>query len=118
MSNSEQLDPDIARFNESANRAGKGSRLRRRRPPERVEPGVGFKLYRVSKAGQLTLPGSARSSWELREGGQVHVAHTGDFVVIVRAGSWSRALQNWTIESDLVRELQEEISSTRAEHLR
>jgi bifunctional DNA-binding transcriptional regulator/antitoxin component of YhaV-PrlF toxin-antitoxin module len=104
-------DPDVDRFNESASRALNRPPMGRRRPPEPLEPGVAFKVYRVSRAGQLTLPGTARSSWGIREGGEVHVAHTGDFVIIVRAGAWSRVLSEWNLDADLARELQQGLRS-------
>ncbi|MFI1417725.1 AbrB/MazE/SpoVT family DNA-binding domain-containing protein [Streptomyces sp. NPDC020731] len=102
-------DQDIDDFNESAARAGESSGIPPAPSRDRLEPGSGFRTYRVSKAGQLTLPGSARKEWELKEGGPVHVAHIGDFVVIVRSGAWSHRLQQWRLEADLAEQLQEEI---------
>jgi len=104
-----EADRDVDDFNESAERAGESGGVPPAPPRDRLEPGSGFRNYKVSRSGQLTLPGSARNEWELKEGGLVHVAHIGDFVVIVRAGEWSKRLQLWRLEADLAAQLQEEI---------
>jgi hypothetical protein len=96
-------------FNASARAA------RRRSPPQstpadRVQTSAPFKPYQVSSQGQLTLPASARTAWELRSGGTVHAAHLGDLVLIARAGAWSAALQTWRLEERLAGALWDELN--------
>ena len=43
----------------------------------------GFRLYKVSAVGQMTLPASARQRWGLKAGGRVSVADLGYAIVVV-----------------------------------
>lgn len=105
-------DADVDKFNESARRAStRTSSEISTLPADRIDPGTGFRVRKVSKSGQLTLPGPARTAWLLRGGGEVHVAHFGDFVIIVRAGAWSTALERWRLDEQLARSLQADIDS-------
>jgi AbrB family looped-hinge helix DNA binding protein len=60
------------------------------------EPGAkGFRHYKVSSVGQLTLPAAVRQRWGIHGGGRVEVADLGFGVVIVPDGGAAVLLGDW-----------------------
>jgi bifunctional DNA-binding transcriptional regulator/antitoxin component of YhaV-PrlF toxin-antitoxin module len=59
----------------------------------RHAPITGFRTYKVSAVGQMTLPVAAREAWGLRSGGRVQVAFLGEWVLVGPAASARRLLQ-------------------------
>lgn len=64
----------------------------------------GFRRYKVSSVGQLTLPASARQRWGIDKGGDVEVADLGAAVVILPSGGSDALLDAWLSGSDVAAE--------------
>lgn len=62
----------------------------------------GFRRYKVSSVGQMTLPASARRRWGLDGAGVVEVADLGSAVLILPAEGSDVLLDAW-LESDELR---------------
>ncbi len=62
----------------------------------------GFRQYKVSTSGQMTLPATARQRWGLRSGGRVAVADLGYAILIVPDGGWRRISDRW-LQKDRVK---------------
>lgn len=61
----------------------------------------GFRRYKVSTVGQMTLPASVRQRWGLRGGGRVEVADLGFAVVIVPENGAASLARNAFSDDDL-----------------
>jgi bifunctional DNA-binding transcriptional regulator/antitoxin component of YhaV-PrlF toxin-antitoxin module len=64
----------------------------------------GFRRYKVSSVGQITLPASARQRWGIDKGGDVEVADLGAAVVILPNGGSDELLESWLSASDIASE--------------
>jgi bifunctional DNA-binding transcriptional regulator/antitoxin component of YhaV-PrlF toxin-antitoxin module len=61
----------------------------------------GFRRYKISSVGQMTLPASARRQWGIEGAGVVEVAHLGNAVVILPSGGSDVLLDAWLSSEDL-----------------
>lgn len=61
----------------------------------------GFRRYKISSVGQMTLPASARHEWGIEGPGVVEVAHLGNAVVILPSGGSALLLDAWLDSKEL-----------------
>jgi bifunctional DNA-binding transcriptional regulator/antitoxin component of YhaV-PrlF toxin-antitoxin module len=64
----------------------------------------GFRRYRVSSVGQMTLPAEARRRWGVARGGEVEVADLGFAVVVLPPGGSDALLAHWLSDAELAQE--------------
>lgn len=66
------------------------------------EPGEvsGFRRYKVSSVGQLTLPATARHRWRIERGGRVEVADLGFGVLILPERGSSAMMRSWLLHDE------------------
>ena len=74
--------------------------------PPRAGQTRGFRRYKVSSVGQITLPAAARQYWGIEHGGTVEVANLGFAVIVVPVKGAATLLDRW-----LSPELEEELSA-------
>jgi bifunctional DNA-binding transcriptional regulator/antitoxin component of YhaV-PrlF toxin-antitoxin module len=74
--------------------------------PPRSGQTRGFRRYKVSSVGQITLPAVARQSWGIEHGGTVEVANLGFAVIVVPERGAAALLDQW-----LSPELEDELSA-------
>jgi len=72
----------------------------------------GFRPYKVSAVGQMTVPASARQRWGLRKGGTVEVADLGFAVVILPRGGTDVVRENLFPQAGLEREARRLLSES------
>lgn len=70
----------------------------------------GFRRYKVSSVGQMTLSADARRRWGVELGGEVEVADLGFAVLVVPLGGSAALLDLWLSDDALEREAQDLLS--------
>ncbi len=73
----------------------------------------GFRRYRVSRVGQMTLPAEARRRWMIELGGDVEVADLGAAVVVFPLGGSESLLNAWLNDASLKAEAQALLDASR-----
>jgi hypothetical protein len=81
-------------------------------PAASAKDATGFRPYKVSTVGQMTLPASARQRWGLGNGGRVEVADLGFAVVVLPEHGAAELGESWFSSGDLASEAEELLAAT------